>query len=116
IRKFGSAARDAVSEFMPDDIEGNREAVEQFAIAVAEYHLIAIPERVVVAGGFLAVIVMDGSAERKPVTVDGIPLQHLVIKIKRCAETIVGLVNGDILSRRVAFGANQFTRQSRIAT
>jgi len=37
-----------VCEFVPDDVEGDGEPVEQFAVAVPEHHLAAVPEGVVV--------------------------------------------------------------------
>src|SRR3712207_2213585 len=65
----------AVCELMGDHVKGAGKVGEQDAIAVAEYHLLAIPERVVVAG-----IEVDVSIEAHPSIIDRIPAQHLAIE------------------------------------
>ena len=83
---FGSG--DAVGQLMPDHVQGNREAVEDDAVAVAEHHLVAVPEGVVEV-----LVVVDGGDQRQSVIIDRIALIVLQIEIEGAAEAVVSLVD-----------------------
>ncbi|CAM5493957.1 hypothetical protein STANM309S_04543 [Streptomyces tanashiensis] len=56
---------EAVGQLVADDVDREREVEEELAVAVAEHHLLAVPEGVVVL-----LVVVDGGAERQPGAVD----------------------------------------------
>src|SRR5215510_13989568 len=62
---------------MAHDVNGDGEALEDLAVAVAENHLLAIKKRVVVIA-----VVMDAADERHPVIINRIPLEHLPVQIE----------------------------------
>ena len=63
---------DAMGEFVADHVESDGEAVEELPVAVAEHHLPAVPERVVVV-----LPVMDRGAERHALVVDRVAPEDL---------------------------------------
>ena len=81
------------------------EAVEEVAVAVAEHHLLAVPERVVVAAP-----VVDGRVEMQALVVDRIAVVDVGEEIERRAEPVVRLVRLDVGERRRAFGAHRHCR------
>jgi hypothetical protein len=72
---------------MPDHIQRNRETVEDDAIAIAEHHLVPVPEGIVVF-----VVVMDGGDQRQSVVIDRIALVILQVEIERMTEAVISLV------------------------
>ncbi|KFJ58507.1 Uncharacterised protein [Bordetella bronchiseptica] len=99
-----------VRQFVGDDIDRDGEAVEHVAVAVAEHHLRAVPERVVV---FLAIV--HAGHQRPPRAIErmaavGLPEQ----RIGR-AQMIVGLVDRHVGMRGLPFGPHQRARQLQAA-
>src|SRR5664280_1795952 len=89
--------RDAVGQLVADHVDSLGEALEDLPVAVAVHHLSAVPEGVVVAP-----LVMDGGDERHAAVVDRVAAEDVVIEVVRSAGAVVGLVDRDVLARRVA--------------
>ena len=112
---YSSPARvlgDAVGELVADHVERVRERalVEELAAAVAVDHLRAVPERVVVARA-----VVDRGDELEAVAVDAVAVIDVAVEVVRRAGAVVGLVDRDVVGRRVALGAGELARQRRAA-
>ena len=98
----GRVLGDAVGQFMADHAERPGEAFEDFAVAVAEDHLLAVPERVVVE-----LAEMDRGVEGQSPAVDGIPAEDVGVQAVRVAQAVVGLVSGRIAGGCLAFLADE---------
>jgi len=83
-----------------------REAVEKITVTVAEHHLPAVPERVIVAAP-----VMHARVETQPFVVDRIAIVDFGVEIECRAEAVVGLVYFHIGHARRAFRAHHPARQ-----
>src|SRR6266481_1007881 len=90
---------------MPDHVQGNREAVEDDAVTVAEHHLVAVPEGIV---EFL--VVVDGGYQRQSVIIDRIALIVLEIEIEGAAEAGVSLVDLLVARSALTFRADEGAR------
>src|SRR5438132_5511117 len=106
IKKSDVVRGNAVSQLMADDLERDGKAVEEFSVPVAEHHLLAVPERVVVFDAE-----MNAGIECSAGVVDRIATVGVEIEVERSAETVVGLVSGGIADRLAAFLPNWFSWQ-----
>src|ERR1700722_13038277 len=95
-----------MGQLMSDDIERNREAVENRPIAIAEHHLLAIPEGVVVL-----LPIMHRCVERQALSIDRIALINLEVKVERMTEAVISFVNLWIASAGLSFCSYQATGQ-----
>src|SRR3954471_14732481 len=75
-----------MGELVSDDVERNRKTVEQPAVAIAKHHLLAVPERIVVAAA-----IMHRRVERHTLVVDRLPIEDLEIEIPGRAQPVEGL-------------------------
>lgn len=100
IIEVAGVLRDAVRQLVGDDIEGAGKADEDDAVAVAEDHLGAVPEGVVVV-----LTVVNVALQFHAVVVDGIAMEDLLIKVPGRPEVVVRLVDGLVGGRRAALGA-----------
>src|ERR1700722_4578952 len=91
-----------MGQLMSDDIERNREAVENRPIAIAEHHLLAIPEGVIVV-----LPIMDRCVERQALSIDRIALINLEVKVERMTEAVISFVNLWIAPPCLAFCSYQ---------
>lgn len=78
-------AGDAVRALVADHVDRRREAVEQVAVAVAEHHLLAVPERIVVT-----LPVVHRGVEVQALVVDLVPRVGLLVEVEGRAETVSG--------------------------
>ena len=104
VRQVGGVLRHTVGEFVADDVERDREAVEDLAVPVAEHHAAAVPVGVVVV-----LSVVDAGVEGEPGAVDGHTPEHVEPERVRCPEARVGLVHGRVTGVGRALGADQVT-------
>ena len=88
----------AVREFMPDDVHGQREAIEEVSVAIAIDHLLAIPEGIVVGS-----LIVHGGIQRHAVAVQRVAFVHAPEEVVRQTGAIVGLIDGGIGAGRIAF-------------
>ena len=95
---FGHAVRQLVRHHVDSD----GETVEDFAVSVAKYHLLTVPEGVLV---LLAIV--NGAAQRQPLVIQRIALIRLPEEIIGNAEIVPGFFGGDI----VVFRLTLFTHQ-----
>lgn len=93
-------------QFVRDDFQRCREAPKQFAITVAEDHLRAVPERIVVVAS-----VMHGADQRHALGIDGIALEDLPVETIGRPQSFIGFVYGRIATRWLTFIAHQAPRQ-----
>ena len=100
------AAGDAVRQFVSYDVRGSRKAGEDHIVAVAEDHLLAVPERVVVV-----LAVMDRRDHGHAGVIDRIPVVSFEIEVERVSEAIVRLVDRDVAGRWLAFAPYEFSWQ-----
>ena len=89
---------DPVGKFVPDDVHGRREAGEKVAVTIAEHHLGAVPEGVVILPA-----VMHRAEQWQPAFVEGIALIRAAIQLVGRAKTVLGFVD-----RRVARSRRPF--------
>src|SRR6185503_8391860 len=93
-----------MSQLVADYIDCNREAVEkalglgQGFVSIAVYHLLTVPECVVVTNS-----VVDSGVKAHAAAVNRIPVVDILIKIVGDSTAIIGLVNCHICRRRIAF-------------
>src|SRR3569833_362781 len=88
---------------MADHVDRNGEACEDYAIAVAKYHLLAVPESIVV---FFSEVYRG--IERQPGIIYGIAFIGMEIEIKGVAESVIGFIDLDIAGGRSSLRANLF--------
>lgn len=67
---------------MADDVDEDRDALETLTVVVAEYHLMAVKERIVVIA-----VEMDTSAERHAIVVNRVALENVSIMRVRSQKT-----------------------------
>src|SRR6516165_9183547 len=91
-----------MGQLMTDHVDRDRKPVKGGAVAVPKDHLLAVPERVVVA-----LAVMNVSVEREAVIVDRVALINFQVEVEGMAETVIGLVRRYIAHRCLTFGTNQ---------
>jgi hypothetical protein len=96
----------SMRELMADDVERDREAIEDLSVTVAKHHLLAVPERVVVV---LAEV--HRRIERQPLVVDRVPAIRVPEEVPCVTETIVRLVDRHIAARWISFTAHPVTWQ-----
>jgi hypothetical protein len=101
----GGVLRDAVRQFVADDVERFGEAVEQLSVAVAVDHLLPVPQRVRVVHA-----VVNRGVERETASVDGAASVNLRVEIVRDPCAVVGLAGSYIRDRLRAFAAQQLSR------
>ena len=97
---------DAVTKFVADDVERDREAIEQRAVAVAKHHALAVPESIVVA-----IAVVNGCVQWQAVVIDGIALKHVGEEVECVPQPVKGFVDGFVAGLRLAFGPDRFAGQ-----
>ena len=88
-------------QFMTDNIQRDREAVEQLAVAVAKDHALAVPEGVII---FAAKV--NRTIERQALIVNRVALVGLPVEIERGAQAIVCLIRRQVAGGRRALGAD----------
>ena len=93
---------DPMGQFVADHVERDREAVEDRAVAVAEHHLLAVPEGVVVI-----LPVMHAGHQRQPLAVDRVALVGFEIEVEGVAEPVIGFVDADVGDARLTLPAHQ---------
>ena len=98
--------RYAMRQLVAHNVDGNRETVEDRPVAVAEHHLRAVPERVVVL-----VPEMDRPDQVHAVVVDRIASVDVAIEIEGGAQAVVGFVDRDVPAGALAFASNQRSGQ-----
>ncbi len=81
----------SVGQFMADDVERHREAVEQLAVAVAVHHLPAVPECVLEPPA-----VVHGGVDAQSLAVDGVTLEDASEEVVRLPGAVKGLVDFDV--------------------
>ncbi|MEY9488681.1 hypothetical protein RKD26_004475 [Streptomyces calvus] len=106
VRQVRGVLRDAVRELVADDVDGDGEVEEDLAVPVAEDHLLAVPEGVVVLP-----VVVHRRDHRQAVAVDGVARVRLEEQLERGAQTGVGAVDGGVPAGRVALAADLLARQ-----
>ena len=99
-RPFSSSVTPC-AELVADDVQRPGEAQEQLAVAVAEHHAPAVPERVVVV-----LPVVDDAAQRHALVVDRVAPVGLEPEVVGRAEAVVGLVGRGVAGRRLALCAD----------
>jgi len=109
INQPGFGFRHAMAELMAHHVNGDSKAVENFAITVAEDHLLPVPEGVLVFAS-----VMDSAAQHQPFVVQRIALIGFPEKFVRDAEIVVGFIYGDVAIRRLAFAGTTTRCSARI--
>ena len=77
-----------MGQLVSDHVEGAGEALEELTVAIAEHHLLAVPE-----GVFITLAIMHGADQRHAQIVDGVALEHLPEEGVGRAQSIVGLVH-----------------------
>ncbi len=92
---------DPVGQLVADDVHRHGEVEEEVPVSVAEDHLLAVPEGVVVV---LAVV--DGRVQGESGVVDRAPAEALQEQFVRRPEPRVGAVDGGVLAQRVALPAD----------
>ena len=98
---------------MPHDIEALGKPIENQRVAVAVNHLRSIPERIVITlGGIFAIV--NGRIQAHPFSVDRFSTEHLVVKIVGRSCVIERFVYRLVLTLRVIFGTDEFSRQTRL--
>ena len=75
VRQAGGELGDAVRQFVADDAQGLGEPLEDLAVAVAEDHLVAVPEGIVVQ-----LAEMDGGVQAEPAAVNGVPAKDVRVE------------------------------------
>ncbi len=98
----------AVGELVADHVDADREVVEVGAVTVAEDHLLAVPEGVVVL-----LLVVHRRDEGKALGVERVALERRPVELPRRAEAVVGAVHRVVGGRRLALATNQLPRQLR---
>ena len=93
-------------QFVSDDVDRDGEPVEDLAIAVAEHHLFAVPEGVVVLVAEVA-----GRLQRQPFVIDRVAAVLVEVEIVGVAEPIVGFVDPGVSRRTLAFAADEGARE-----
>src|SRR6185312_8106562 len=81
--------------------------VEDRAVAIAEYHLMAVEERIVVVA-----VEMDRSNELHPLSIDGIALKGFHVEFEGHAQSVIGLVHRDVGACFLTFRPEQAARQA----
>ena len=100
----------AVGELVPDDAERMREPAEHLAVAVAEDHAFAVPERVVVP-----VAVVHGGLEGHACIVDRVAGEDAGEHLERVAEAVVRLVDRGVARGWLAFASHEAPGQLVVA-
>ena len=72
-------------------VNSDSKTIKNLAIAVAEYHLLAVPERVLIF-----VTIVDAAGELQPAVIQRISLVALPEKLMGDAEIVIGFINGHI--------------------
>src|SRR5262245_41290238 len=104
----GCVLSDAVRQFVADHVNGDGEAVEMVAIAVAEEHLLAVPFGIVV---LLAIV--NGADQRQAVVIEGIAPEGRLVKLVGGAQAVVGFIGGRIATCRISLAPDLGSRQAR---
>ena len=91
---------------MRHHVDGDGKAVKYFPVAVAKYHLLTVPEGVLI---FPAV--MHGAGQNKPFIIERITLIFFPEEIMGNTQIIVGFIHRHIAVRRLAFVTHLHTRQ-----
>src|SRR4051812_38990392 len=86
---------------MADDIEREGEALEDLTVAVAEHHLLAVPEGVVVI-----LAVMDRGIEWLALIVNRVAPEHLPVEVERVTEPVISLIDSVVVGGVLALGAH----------
>src|SRR6478672_1408269 len=89
VGQAGGELRDAMGQLVPDDVEADGEAAEVPPVAIAEDHLRAVPEGVVVVAP-----VVDGGQQRQASAVEGVAAVCRGEQLPGRAQPVVGLVRG----------------------
>src|SRR5215211_273507 len=96
-----------MGQLMADDAEGLGETLKDFAVAVTEDHLGAVPEGVVVQ---LAEV--HGGVQGQTPAVDGVPAEDVRVEPVRMAKPVIGLVSGRISRSGLTLLADKFARKN----
>src|SRR5437867_5573344 len=94
--------RHAMSQLVSDDVDGAGETVEDHAISVAIDHSPSVPEGVVVSQ-----LEVDRGVQPHPPAVDGVAVELLQEQVVGLSRTVVGLVRGGIVRRRIPLAADE---------
>src|SRR5205823_1098220 len=92
-------------QLVSNHVQGDREAVKHGPVAVAEYHLTAVPESVIEL-----LVVMDGGDERQSVIIDRIALVVLQVEIEGVAKAVISLVYFLITRGALSFRSDERPR------
>lgn len=101
VRQVRRVLGDAVAELVADDVDRDGEVEEDLAVAVAEHHLFAVPEGVVVVA-----LVVHGRVQRQPGAVDRVALVRLEEQLERGTQARVRAVDRGVLAGFVALAAH----------
>ena len=93
-------------QLVADHVDGDGETVEDLAVAVAEHHLLAVPESVLV---LLAVV--HAADQRQPFIIQRIAPVGLPEEIVGDAEIVVGLVHRHVVVAGLPLLAHLFAGQ-----
>ena len=110
VKEPGFTFDHAVGQFVADQIQGASEALEDFAIAVAEHHLRTVPERILVL-----LPVMHGANQGKTLIVDRVAAMHFPEEIIARPQGVIGFVDRWVTCRRLALNAHRHPRQEHLA-
>ncbi len=93
-------------EFMCHHINRNGKAIKNFAITVTKYHLLTVPE-----GVLIFFPVMDGTKQLQPLIIQRVTLISLPEKVIGDAEVVPGFFSRHIIAGGLALLSNQLTGQ-----
>ena len=102
----GGVLGDPVRELVPDDVDAAGEGQEDDAVTVAEDHLGAVPEGVVVVGAEV-----HAGHEGQALAVEGVAAVDLLPELPGGTEPVVGLGDALVAGGRLTLGAHQGARQ-----
>ena len=91
-----------MGQLVGDDVERTGEVGEEHAVAVAEHHLLPVPE-----GVGVAVAIVDVPIQPHAEVVDGVPLQDRPVEVARLSQAVEGIVDGCIRRGARELGPHQ---------
>ena len=100
--QLGSVLCHTVRELVPDDIDGDGEAVEQLPVAIAVDHLLAIPEGVVILP-----IVVYGGVQAQAVSINRVALVDIPVEVIGGTSALICFIDSWIADSRAALIPNQ---------
>lgn len=103
ILQAGRILGDAMRKLVADDVERTCEVDKDFAVAVAEHHLLPVPEGILEAGS-----AVDVTIQPQTFAIDRVASEHGTVEVAHRAEPVEGTVDGGIVAGRGIFRSGKY--------